>query len=1080
MKTNNGTKKNIVRLVAMLLIVVGVLTALPASAFAGWTYKVFSLKSDPVQGTQGDITVNYKAFSQDIYIAEKGSTKYYTSEDRQTELSEAEIKTLKESAHNQQTQVASQTKNATTSNYYSASCTGANNKPQTLNFSFDTPTFSVTTSQGETSIIVGSVTTQYTTPELTSTSVSTAPTIGQPGVAEVYPIPISTTTLSDGSVEKVYVDVYYCWDASDVTLTVTQADSRNGGKVGWTNLFGLGCCNKNTQHYTYKASVKFQPNVYWVSYVRVVTVETPEEHIPFHLYSNGDTLYSVSGYSEGDAVAMPAYSAIYDSLGDMKEIARCIVGCYSSVTEKDGAYTVGAAYDLPLIIGKDISPTVTDGTKSIDIWLKISTKIDLSYNPEGKTDYSTSMSTGSIMLGASSSLTNASSITNDVSYNAEDNSFMLSVSEIKGSLQMGIAKDSATAVTNVNASSNDSKPTVSANVASTSVSGSATVPVDDNVRDFTVILQQNTTVTGLMEIGGHTGSIDYSNGSPQGLIIGNYVALDLNGHILTVASTGELRSYGYIYDSVGTGKIVVQPGGRFYTQMLIYGWTGGNSSFKSYSAGFSPFEDYNFPYVQVPVELGITSKGVGRMVGYTILYAASTTMGIEAIKTMHMPVFGSTTDGAMFTLSLKSGESSATCTMKTTLIEESRFKSSYQQIHNDGVDIKNNIAFDGLNVEFTPPYLEVAFSGQSVPLDFRRTRFPVSPMLDTVFCSCNVIVNQQIMIMPGSTMTIDKNSVLKLGYKVTNETPFTVTSLIENGFEIFGYGVPPLVATDSKRLAGGIFSLAYPGYGAQQVNGAKQGVAFDSDEYGGYWDVFGSASVNVYGTIEFQSGNHEEYVLSGNINASYFRVDSGDAKPWTLSNLTAVNLKSTTATSQNVALRTYGSITALGTGVEAEVRAYHYYSMPMINNGIAYVVDAGTGGTPGNYVYNGAMSGTYDVDSGLFTKKAGSETFETDGYSKYIIDARPYYGSDPDDNSLPSTDVILEFDPQIFGVTEELNTELVAASNGKQYVFYGGTYHPLSATVSAGAMSCSISGAYYKTAAVAKTLTLNEGTSRWE
>ena len=576
------------------------------------------------------------------------------------------------------------------------------------------------------------------------------------------------------------------------------------------------------------------------------------------------------------------------------------------------------------------------------------------------------------------------------------------------------------------------------------------------------MLQQDTTVQSgaTMTIGGYTGSISNGDGSPQGLIIGNYVALDLNGYTLTVADNATLHSYGYIYDSVGTGKIVVKAGGTFNTQMVVLGWHGGTSSFEAYESGFCPFEDYCFPYVRTTVEVETSSDGHGKLVGFTMIYASSTI--VTAISGLYMPIFGEKIDDAakrpMFSASSKDGEIGK-ISMTTSLIAKEKFSQSYTNIHNHGVDIKNAITFENVDVLFAPPVSTVnGPMNVEVDLDFRRTRFPLSPMLDTTFCNSNITINQQIMLMPGCTFTVDKDSVLKLGYETTDP------------IELVGkYYVQGTISTINKRISGGIFALPSPCYGAQNANSGKSGLAFNGGStYAGYWDLFGMASVNIYGTIEFQSGNYEEYVLSGNINASSFRVDSGESFAWTVDNLTAQNL-------ENVALRTYGSVTALGNNDDG-IKVYHYYTAPMINNGVAYIVDSVvtiSNNTP-SYTYTGAMCGAYDLESGQFTKQGAIGGYKDDGYTKYIIDAKPYaFNSNSSTNTLPDSGVTLEFQPIVLGIASELNTELVTASNGTTYVYYAGTYQPTTSvsTTTNPNDTCAISGAYLATKATATTLT---------
>lgn len=61
--------------------------------------------------------------------------------------------------------------------------------------------------------------------------------------------------------------------------------------------------------------------------------------------------------------------------------------------------------------------------------------------------------------------------------------------------------------------------------------------------------QNDLIVNGNLYLGGYTGS----SSSIQGYIVNNYVSLDLNGHQLIINNGGMVHSFGYIYDSMGTG-----------------------------------------------------------------------------------------------------------------------------------------------------------------------------------------------------------------------------------------------------------------------------------------------------------------------------------------------------------------------------------------------------------------------------------------------------------------------------------------------------------------------------------------------
>ncbi len=1072
MKTNNGTKKNIVRLVAMLLVVVGVLAALPASAFAAWKYQNIirsGSQSENFTGTQGDITVNYKFFGENMYYDAEGETTYYNFDSTASSthyiaandkgVSDLDDLTLTDIPFKTET-VDSTTKKTFLNDVVGTTyCAGhilssCSEYVEEAQVSYFNEKFPIVASLPYT-MISGSPIPDYTY------SISFTMKNGDGEDAHTGNLPSKTLDPHEGIVFSQTVDgktteikVVTVFNVTRATISVDVSTKR-----GSHGLFN--------SHYTCTGTPTVVLEGTYQSYV-VKEIGVPARTEKIGAVEDGAVLYAVGGYKSGDIIAAPSFPILKDALpASVQGRTMSVIGYYPEATAD-----TTKAYKMPLKIGGNDDNSITPSEKTVvvnekevtqkyvDIWVKLVTTNPQTGNSQTNLNEFIGSDGQTILTG--------SSISSDFAYIPDyyedskgntSGAIALTSPTVAGALDLAIAVNGSTA-TNVNADNGGTPGT--ANIASSNVSGSKTVPVEDNVRDFTIVLQQDTTIQAkaTMTIGGYTGSISNGDGTPQGLIIGNYVALDLNGYTLTVANNGTLHSYGYIYDSVGTGKIVVEAGGTFNTQMVVLGWHGGTSSFEAYESGFCPFEDYFFPYVRATVEVEASSTDHGKLVGFTMIYAAGEQLGMYPISGLYMPVFGPSEDNPMFSASLRTG-SAGKISMTTTLLSKDSFSQSYTDIHNHGVDIKNAISFENVNVKFAPPMSTVSGPlNAQISMDFRRTRFPLSPMLDTSFYNSTVTINQQIMVMPGCTFTVDKDSVLRLGYAEP------ITKLV-GGWYVLG-----TIEEVNKRLSGGIFALPHPCYGAQNVNSSKTGLAFNGgSKYAGYWDVFGMASVNIYGTIEFQSGNYEEYVLSGNINVSSFRVDSGDSLAWTLDNLTEQNL-------ENVALRTYGSITALGNNDDG-IKVYHYYTSPMVNNGVAYILDSAvkiSNNTP-SYSYTGAMCGTYDLECGQFTKYKAIGVYKDDGYTKYIIDAKPYtFNGSSSNNALPNSGVTLEFQPIVLGITSELNTELVTASNGTTYVYYVGTYQPTTSvsTTKNPNDTCVISGAYLKTNATATTLTCSD------
>lgn len=152
-----------------------------------------------------------------------------------------------------------------------------------------------------------------------------------------------------------------------------------------------------------------------------------------------------------------------------------------------------------------------------------------------------------------------------------------------------------------------------------------------NPRDYTIILQNDLIVNGNLYLGGYTGS----SSSIQGYIVNNYVSLDLNGHQLIINNGGMVHSFGYIYDSMGTGSVEVMPGGNLKTQVVLYDVKGGNTTLWGFSKGISPFENYGFPYLNCEVHFYSNGSQVGTLDVFTKL-----NLGSLGVTNIYIPFFG--------------------------------------------------------------------------------------------------------------------------------------------------------------------------------------------------------------------------------------------------------------------------------------------------------------------------------------------------------------------------------------------------------------------------------------------------------
>ncbi len=596
-----------------------------------------------------------------------------------------------------------------------------------------------------------------------------------------------------------------------------------------------------------------------------------------------------------------------------------------------------------------------------------------------------------------------------------------------------------------------------------------------NKRDYTLKLQNDLTIYGKLNIGGFTGATSHSNSFmiPQGSIIGNYVKLDLNGYTITIENGGILHSFGYITDTAGTGKIVVKAGGHLYSQMVITALKGGNNTLWSYSKGISPFENYYFPYLDTTVEIEVSSSGAGNFTAFTKL-----NLGDLGFTNLYFPVIGG--DSSFMFYVTRKNDTDGKVYIKNHLVDSlNTAPYIYYDLHQ-----KNSFTFENVNADFTAPntdvIVDIIYNGSSVTtvdmtLKLNRLIFPISAFLDLNFYSSTLVLDQKIQILPGSSLMIDSNSELVLDYykdstgkaQMQKFDTETISALL-----VFRKSMPG----ENKHLSGGILAMDNdPVENSQFI-----GTAYDLNStcyngsavaYDKYWTkVFKSANVDIYGNIRLTPGNDASapYALAGNVNVNTFSTsaDTTTRKAWNLANLDTLS---------GVNFRTYdlniysgnfywfgGSSLTDSKNDSANSAAIHFYALPMISNGKAYVWDG-----------KNKIQGTYNSLTGIVTASTQKTYFFKTNNSLLTTSSTgtnvSLMTSSAQDYSIDYTITPTE--------CSQIKSGLITAGS-TPYVYFGGLYFPVSTTGVTGTTTTvtadlskftSKSGVDYKT----QTLTYN-------
>lgn len=545
------------------------------------------------------------------------------------------------------------------------------------------------------------------------------------------------------------------------------------------------------------------------------------------------------------------------------------------------------------------------------------------------------------------------------------------------------------------------------------------VYLKNNTKNYTYVLQGDVIINGTLVIGGHTGSPKGSGAdAKQGLIIGNYVELDLNGYTLTV--NGVLHSFGNIVDSKGTGKIVVNAGGELRSPVVLDTLNGGNDLLWRFSKGICPFENYSLPYLNCKVDFVSTSAtSSGKLVAFTKL-----NLGSFGFKNLYLPLLGP--DASFFFNVCSAGK----VTYDYYIIDALKDDEGY--VAKNCYNRKDRFVFNGVTVKTGYASIEVKASidikltvvEAKTNLQTDKFNFPMSGTIDASFInSAKFVLNQGIRINAGCSLTIDNTSELVLGYytgsgtdKDEGSTPASKTyEKVNAGM----WGLPAL----TKYLSGRIVTATLSPNQMNVAHAPNNGM-FNTERNSALWKYYSAGVVNVYGTLRLKAGNASgaPYVLSGNINVNKIAYGDGAGKVMTADVIAQVP--------SEIKLETYG-IEVQGyicnwldssKFSESQYTSINYFWVaPLISGGVAYI----------NNVDGTCITGTFDATTGIFT------ALNEDEYVLYDKDNKLL----EDDASSKINYVVTPIKCDVEWGGKFLNI------NEKTYIYFGGYIMPIIETI---------------------------------
>lgn len=112
---------------------------------------------------------------------------------------------------------------------------------------------------------------------------------------------------------------------------------------------------------------------------------------------------------------------------------------------------------------------------------------------------------------------------------------------------------------------------------------------------LTLTLDKDLVIEGEVYIGAQIGRSKVGSGD----IVGEFAALDLNGHKVTIKNGGALYGNGLIYDSTNNGEVIVENGGKLTTNLTVTSYKNFDETQSRAENGVNLFDSYKFNTLKV-------------------------------------------------------------------------------------------------------------------------------------------------------------------------------------------------------------------------------------------------------------------------------------------------------------------------------------------------------------------------------------------------------------------------------------------------------------------------------------------------
>lgn len=355
-------------------------------------------------------------------------------------------------------------------------------------------------------------------------------------------------------------------------------------------------------------------------------------------------------------------------------------------------------------------------------------------------------------------------------------------------------------------------------------------------RLYTIKLVGDITISGgcVLDIGAFVGA---STGDQFAgpMIEGNFVALDLNGHTLTIENGATLNAYGYILDSKldENGKHIgkIDNYGTIYSSFIVENYGGGGNTVATAAWGTAPFTYFSVPYLSCRTIFNYGSA----LKCPTSLYASS------KFSKVTINLIGNNGTSSLIEINQGSTVEKDSYNDPVTMNKASLYGKNY----------KTNFIFNG-DIDIKTLKLSISV-GFTKTINMAEFGFTLPPYIQVVVESGTTSLGMLVNFVPGSTLTVKKDANIEFCTLTLakNETLAESSEIITDG------GIRML----SQLSADGTY--CYKGH----TPGA--GISAYTTQLSNEYAISAAGNVearaNIYGNISVTATNLTHYLV-GKIN----------------------------------------------------------------------------------------------------------------------------------------------------------------------------------------------------------------------